>query len=117
MLDTFPNAMLIRLYSRVLGLMAIAVVMTLFAAWYLPSALANSLFFPLVPQLQSLMMTATEIVLILSALIFAMETWRLWRWSQGKGPCCDRCGGLVQECIGSRRATVRCLHCRRRTYL
>lgn len=26
-------------------------------------------------------------------LLYGIFVWRLWRWSEGAGPCCDRCMG------------------------
>lgn len=44
--------------------------------------------------------------------MIAAPIWRLWRWEQGEGPMCHRCGGpLGHEIDGRYGPYRRCLAC------
>lgn len=49
---------------------------------------------------------------IVALLLIAAPIWRLWRWEQGEGPICHRCGGPLGHEINGRYGLYRrCLAC------
>jgi hypothetical protein len=49
---------------------------------------------------------------ITALLLIAASIWRMWRWEQGEGPTCRRCGGpLGREIDGRYGPYRRCLAC------